>query len=147
MRRLLIVPFLALFAFLLPSAQAQDENGCQGNYVEYAQCLVKIVKQAKADLSETYQSVKQERSPDDRASLIKSQRAWITYRDAECNAEYALSSSRDFYHQCIIRLTRQRTAELVSPYGECRYPPPSDWREPPVVAVPIDLRSLPWLAR
>jgi len=49
-------------------------------------------------------------------SLLAAQRAWITYRDAECELDYAIWGSGSMRHiagtACIMQLTAERTIEL-----------------------------------
>lgn len=52
------------------------------------------------------------------ASLLKSQRAWIDYRDGQCDTEEASvqggTMAPTIYSSCMAELTRKRTEELKS---------------------------------
>jgi hypothetical protein len=54
-------------------------------------------------------------------NLREAEKMWIAYRDAACKAEYGLwgggSGGPDANTMCLVRLTRQRTAELKSDIG------------------------------
>ena len=140
---------LAFVVFWGASARAQDEKDCYRSDIETGQCLVNVLKSADADLKESYKYAyaKRDLSPRDRTNLVAAQRAWIVYRNAACKAEYAMAEDdKGFRTLCLIRLTKQRVAEVIDLYlvtHGCVEPPPSNFPEPPIVPVQMDLRSLP----
>lgn len=56
--------------------------------------------------------------PSAEASLLKAQRAWIDYRDGQCETEEAAvrggTKAPTVYSSCMAELTRKRTEELKS---------------------------------
>ena len=114
---------LVIGPFTIP-ARSQNDNGvCDGNTAEVTACLVEHYKTADADLNAIYQkAIKSatEYGSTDLANLKDAQRKWIAYRDAVCEAEFAL------YHggtaggpaklACLWRITDQRTHDLKEAY-------------------------------
>ena len=49
-------------------------------------------KKSDADLNRVYQESLKKLKPEQAAFLKKAQRAWLTYRDAECEADYKMSA-------------------------------------------------------
>ena len=74
--------------------------------------LNKAYKADMADLAD---------APDVKAALLKAQRAWIAFRDANCWAEaapYTTGSIQPLvFSSCMARLTRQRTKDLTQMTG------------------------------
>ncbi|KHS48831.1 MULTISPECIES: lysozyme inhibitor LprI family protein [Novosphingobium] len=58
-----------------------------------------------------------ERSPDDEARLRAAQRAWLTFRDAECEARWpfdlGVSLDKMLHINCLTNLTIERTEMLA----------------------------------
>lgn len=61
-----------------------------GATVDIADCFAKSGKQADTDLNRTYAQIISVLDTADRQRLQKAERAWVAYRDAACEAEYAL---------------------------------------------------------
>lgn len=97
--------------------------------VEYRQCLGRIDKLADAEMMRqwriTWVAVRNEdrnnrlekaNKPALTQSLLQSQRAWLRYRDAECNMVSDQAAGGTAYgelgSECSITLTRQRTGIL-----------------------------------
>ena len=117
---------LALLAALLPAlpAAAQKANGtksaaCDGTtQSEMNACAQGALQQADAALNATYRRLTARLAGAQPATngLVEAQRAWIRFRDAECDFAtigYEGGSIRPMLAaQCLEGLTRQRTAEL-----------------------------------
>ena len=108
-----------------PQAQL-DMNFCAELDFERADAeLNRIYRQEVADARRMDQEI--ERSVDQRptseAMLREAQRAWVTFRDAQCTYEgyqEARGGSMEpmVYHGCRARLTRERIAQLNPPAEE-----------------------------
>jgi len=114
---------LMIGLFTIP-ARSQNDNGvCDGNTAEVTACLVQHFKTADADLNAVYQkAIKSatEYGPTDLANLKDAQRKWIAYRDAVCEAEFALyqggTAGGPAKFACLWRITDQRTHDLKEAY-------------------------------
>src|SRR5215831_11881512 len=80
-------------------------------------------KRADADLNAAYQKAIKSATqygPTDLANLKDAQRKWIAYRDAVCEAEFALyhggTASGPAKSACLWRITDQRTHDLKEAY-------------------------------
>jgi len=134
---------LAFVVFWGMSARAQDEKDCYRSDIETGHCLIKVLKNADANLKESYKYARHYLPPQDRANLMTAQRAWMAYRNAACKVEYAMAGDdKKFRTLCLIRITKQRTAEIEDLYS-CVGPPSDNFPEAPIVPVQTDLRSLP----
>ena len=73
-------------------------------------------KAADTQLNVLYKMMLSKYDEQNKALLIASERAWITYRDAECKFETAPFSQGSiypmYYAQCLTDKTNQRIAEL-----------------------------------
>jgi len=74
-----------------------------------------------ADLNSVYQSALKRWNEDpQRAELRDAQRVWIAYRDATCKAEAGIYRGGTIMPsvslRCILRLSRQRIADLKDAY-------------------------------
>lgn len=88
--------------------------------VDTTDCFDREYKKADAELNRIYQLAftgLDEKAAD---NLRKAQRAWIVYRDAQCDAEYAKweggSGGPAAHLACLLRLTQLRTRELHKTY-------------------------------
>src|SRR5262249_18385612 len=114
---------LVVGLFTIP-ARSQNDNGvCHGNTAEVTACLVDHYKRADADLNAVYQkAIKSaaEYGPTDLANLKDTQRKWIAYRDAVCEAEFALYRAGPrggpTKSACLWRITDQRAHDLKKAY-------------------------------
>lgn len=94
-----------------------------GTTLEINECLLREVKAVDAKLNETYQRVLKEFSKPDvpghihyseaKSDLIEAQRAWIKYRDKDCNAVYALAVGASMRGQLSLQCTRSRTEQRI----------------------------------
>ncbi|MGC2695069.1 MAG: lysozyme inhibitor LprI family protein [Candidatus Angelobacter sp.] len=66
---------------------AQCENA--GTTAKTTNCMSKAYEKADVELNRTYKLAFKGLDPQQADNLKNAQRAWITYRDAQCNAEYA----------------------------------------------------------
>jgi uncharacterized protein YecT (DUF1311 family) len=110
-----------LFALaLLPStlaARAADDCG-DGTQMEINQCEADRAGDADDRLNAAYAKVVRQLGDDaaGKAALKKAQRAWIAFRDAEC--DFRTSGSEQgtiypaFYAGCLAEVTDARTADL-----------------------------------
>lgn len=95
-----------------PTQAAMTE--CAGKAYEHAdRKLNEIYKQAAARLADL---------PEVKASLTKAQRAWITFRDADCEFTNAQAGGGSLYatliNQCLTEATNQRLKTLQG-YLKC----------------------------
>src|SRR5690348_6812188 len=105
------------------AAAQDDEKKCCCTTYDTSVCLSKIRDSIDAELNKTYQtalSMTKKFGREDLENLKDAERKWIAYRDAACKAEYGLwgggSGGPNAHTMCVIRLTRQRTADLKSVY-------------------------------
>lgn len=78
------------------------------------QCVSEKTKVWDARLNETYQMLRQHLEPEERQALLKAQRLWIQYRDANCEFYFSGPGtiSRIASAECLRSMTQQRTCEL-----------------------------------
>jgi uncharacterized protein YecT (DUF1311 family) len=70
-------------------------------------------RQADRTLNQRYQQLRQTLSPQYRQQLETAELSWIAYRNSACEFE-ASRGQGDFRTQCLIRLTEQRTQQLIN---------------------------------
>ncbi|OWU68731.1 hypothetical protein ATO3_23585 [Marinibacterium profundimaris] len=111
---------IAALALCLP---AMAQAACPGDtQVEMNECAAAEYKAADAELNAAWKPAK---AFFDEAGhgedLLKAQRAWIAFRDANCQAEaapYTTGSIQPLvFSSCMERLTRQRTEDLKQMTG------------------------------
>ncbi|MGB9465479.1 MAG: lysozyme inhibitor LprI family protein [Candidatus Acidiferrum sp.] len=111
----LLVTFFALAG--TASAQCDDKK----TTLDISQCLKAELKKADTDLNRSYQQALKKLKTADAERLRKAQRAWIDYRDAHCKAEFELwdggTGGQVALPQCMLTLTKARTAEIEETYG------------------------------
>ena len=92
-----------LFLFILPGIAAAD---CEGSQSEMNRCADQQYRKQDRRLNELYKKL--EKTPE----LIRAQRAWIAFRDAECDweeAEYKEGSMYPMaYSYCLAAVTEER---------------------------------------
>jgi uncharacterized protein YecT (DUF1311 family) len=97
---------------------AQCENA--GTTAATTNCIADAYKKADAELNRIYKLAFKGLDVKATENLKKAQRAWIIYRDAQCDAEYAKwdggSGGPAAHLQCLYRLTQLRTRELHKTY-------------------------------
>jgi uncharacterized protein YecT (DUF1311 family) len=88
---------------------------------ELTKCLSDARDRADAKLNSVYKQIRGRLEGADAASLTKTQRLWIQYRDANCSAERDLyeggTAKYAVYFACLESLTRGRTRELQVTYA------------------------------
>jgi uncharacterized protein YecT (DUF1311 family) len=116
----------ALFMFSLAWASFAAGNCDQAqSTLELSGCKKVHLDKADAKLNKIYKKVLAEYSlPDDesitrsevRKRLLAAQKAWITFRDNDCEARYTIDASGSIrilsYLDCMIDKTEKRTVEL-----------------------------------
>ena len=99
-------------------ARAQCEDA--KSTLQINECFAKELKKAEAEVNKIYQLTIKKLQPEDVALLRKAQRAWLAYRDAQCEAEHALcgggTGGPAAWMSCKVELTHQRVAEIQSTY-------------------------------
>ncbi len=84
------------------------------------ECFAKELKKANSELNRVYQTTVKKLPPDDVALLRKTQRAWLVYRDSQCEAERALvgegTNAPATWMSCKLELTRKRATEIQTTY-------------------------------
>ena len=102
----------------LPSLALADGCDSPTTQADMTYCAVYQFKKDDAGLSQTYSDLKTyyAKIPAAKAGLLKAQRAWLAFRDAECALEAAGeaggSAQPMIYNQCLSRLTQLRTEQL-----------------------------------
>lgn len=105
---------------------AADPCATQRNTIEINQCAQQTQKDADRRLNEAYQALVKSlvpRGADDdtdyaavRKRLVEAQRAWITFRDSDCEAKLKFWESGTIrgavYQGCLTERTEQRIKEL-----------------------------------
>jgi len=84
------------------------------------ECLSKAKASSDARLNSLYQELKKRLEGDDLKRLIATERLWVQYRDANCEAERELyapgTGAGPAYLACLETMTRTRTKELRVTY-------------------------------
>ena len=115
----------ALFLLLLSTiyagegaAQCKDAVSTR----DMEDCAASEYKKADTELNRVYQETLKKLQPKDAQLLRKAQRAWLTYRDAHCDAQYQLYSGGSItpviLAQCRWTLTAQRAKEIKDSYSQ-----------------------------
>lgn len=117
------VRWLIMCLVLSGPLSAQCEN--KGTTADVTSCYGEEYKKADAELNRIYKSVLKDLNSADVPGLRKAQRAWVVYRDAQCNAEYALwgggtGGSAGHLH-CLLSLTQQRISYFKEFYQHSRF--------------------------
>ena len=113
------LPILAILmtAGATGAANAQDCNDAPIQ-AEMTECAAKAYEESDRKLNDTYGKVTSRLSdlPEVKASLTKAQRAWISFRDAECEFANAQAGGGTLYatliNQCLTEMTNQRIGSL-----------------------------------
>ena len=117
-RALCIAALLAACAPAAAAAQEDDEFCPEGRtQFEMNACAAEELNAADSVLNVAYQDLLREIEPERVELLRAAQRAWIRYRDAECDleaSEVGSGSLEPMVHAlCLAGLSRRRAAELV----------------------------------
>lgn len=102
---------LTLFGF---QASAREDCEVKINELEIAKCAESNFKEAEKTLNATYAELEKSKEHGDK--LRKAQRAWVSFRDAECeHRTQDQSGSRigfSWYYACMEEKTQLRAEEL-----------------------------------
>jgi len=136
---------LVIALFPVPAWSQDDDDGCEGTTADVTACLIQKYKRADVHLNAVYQEAiksANEYGPSDLANLKDTQRKWIAYLDAACEAELALfhggTAGGPTKLSCLLRLTDQRTHDLREAYrlSDDVSPVPGQAKEPTLVFKP-----------
>ncbi|OBA00392.1 hypothetical protein ADS46_11330 [Halomonas sp. G11] len=111
---------------LVSSSWVTADTGCANPTTQLAltECSAQAYQSADDELNEAYQSLvsKLEASPATLEKLRVAQRAWISFRDAECTLESSGveggSAQPMVRNGCLATLTKQRT-ERLREHAQC----------------------------
>jgi uncharacterized protein YecT (DUF1311 family) len=101
-----------------PQARAPElDGGCNDSRL-LSECLADAFLAADAELNKTYQAVlKAMTTKGARGRVREAQRAWIAFRDKECDVQVGPDDGGSLHgaqlSSCLARLTRQRSEQLA----------------------------------
>jgi len=117
MRRTLLSACLAVLA-ATTVARAQECDRSDDSQQMMNICAGEDYQAADARLNQAYQALIRSDDADDKKLLQAAQRAWISFRDAECAHSTAASSGGSIHamavSQCLTRLTNDRIKQLAA---------------------------------
>lgn len=114
---------LVLLLLLAPSAaparEQTEEDPCAPEAQRSSQlmaCAEREFKQASAELTRARAGLYADLEPPSRVKMRVTERAWLKYRQANCDAEASIYEGGTIQPlirlRCMVRVTRERTAEL-----------------------------------
>jgi uncharacterized protein YecT (DUF1311 family) len=127
MRSLLLLSFVSA-AMLAQQPQKgseqpakNEEDSCCCTTYDTNMCLSKVEEKVDKELNTVYErALKRWHDDPENAELRDAERTWIAYRDATCKAESGLYRGGTIMpsvgSRCILRVTRQRIADLKDAY-------------------------------
>lgn len=129
MKNIYLLLGLMTFVLAAPLAANADDLNCDDPQTTLAikQCLSAELGVADAALNRVYKAVREDQDDEANELLKTTQRAWITYRDAECDrmADVARGGTLAgvLVLSCHVDMTTSRTKELaINPIsGEVQY--------------------------
>ena len=117
MRRIFLSACLVLLAGA-SAARAQECDRGDDSQQMMNICAAEDYQAADAKLNQAYQDLISSDDADDKKLLQAAQRAWISFRDAECAHSTAASSGGSIHamevSQCLTRLTNDRIQQLAA---------------------------------
>lgn len=117
MRRLILSACLVLLA-AAPAARAEDCDRSDDSQSMMNICADADYQAADAKLNATYKDLVGRNDEASKKLLQTAQRAWISFRDAECAYSTADSQGGSIHpmevSQCLTELTNERTKQLTS---------------------------------
>lgn len=117
MRRIFLSACLVLLAGA-SAARAQECDRGDDSQQMMNICAAEDYQAADAKLNQAYQDLINSDDADDKKLLQVAQRAWISFRDAECAHSTAASSGGSIHpmedSQCLTRLTNDRIKQLAA---------------------------------
>lgn len=125
----------AVFLVLLLSQSAasaatiHDEEYCNENQAQMAECATERADAADAELNQLYKELMSQQAADSKQQLRDAQKAWIVFRDKQCAWEadqFKGGSMRSMiYSDCLRRLTIHRNTYFQTcGEGGCGGPKP-----------------------
>ncbi len=109
-----------LFAGLACAGTARGQCEDKVSTADMTQCYDAELKKADAELNRTYQEALGKLKGDNVTRLRTAQRAWVAYRDAQCQAAYKMFEGGTIaplaFTQCKTKLTQSRTKEIRQTY-------------------------------
>ncbi len=99
-----------------PAAAAKDaSNDCDGGTLQIVECIGKLTQEQDKRLNKAYQETLKDARAEQRDPLKTAQRAWVKYRDANCDYYHQGegSISRIEAEQCMYHMTKARADELT----------------------------------
>lgn len=107
-----------------PAAKADECDNATGGQAGLDQCYDKVFKKSDAELNKLYKQI-EARLKDDAATtklLVTAQRAWVAFRDSECNFQSAGASGGSIgpmiHSMCLDGLTQSRIKDFQG-YLKC----------------------------
>ncbi|MFE0755057.1 lysozyme inhibitor LprI family protein [Inquilinus sp. NPDC058860] len=119
-----LVALLAVAAAIPTSAGADECDNAQGGQAGLNECYGKAFKASDAELNKLYKEIEArlKDDPDTTKLLVTTQRAWIAFRDAECNfQESAVSGGTAapmIHSMCLDGQTKSRIEDFKA-YLNC----------------------------
>ncbi|CAN5322229.1 hypothetical protein BH10PSE7_BH10PSE7_42510 [soil metagenome] len=112
------VIFLTLFVLILSGPAAAEDCANAETQTALDECADQEFKAADAALNKAYKSIAKRLADDQdtRKLFVTAQKAWIEFRDAEC--EFSTSAASDgsiyamLYSNCLAGLSKKRTADF-----------------------------------
>ena len=122
-RLIVLLSFLVLVAAPTFSQHMNERDSPCANVVstsDSVKCLSRARVSSDAKLNSLYQEIRKRLEGDEADHLIATEKLWIQYRDANCEAERALyglgTGAGPAYLACLEAMTRERTKELRITY-------------------------------
>lgn len=115
-KRTILVAALAVMP--VSAANADDCDNAQGGQAGLNECYANVFKKSDAELNKLYKEIegRLKSNPDTTKLLITSQRAWVAFRDAECNFQSGGvsggSAAPMIYSMCLDGLTQSRIEDF-----------------------------------
>lgn len=106
-----------------PAFQACLDSPDGASTMGMVQCVGVELKVQDAALNAAWRALIADMTPDQKAGLQKAQRAWIAFRDADCQSRYSPdwgSMSTITANMCVLQRTVERTIELETFMPEFR---------------------------
>jgi uncharacterized protein YecT (DUF1311 family) len=127
----------------------ESSNGVTINMLE---CIDAETKRQDLRINKAYKTVMDQLTPERKKQLQQAQRAWITYRDANCQFYFdpdGGSLARVSANDCFMSATATRSKELEAMSGSPASPPsapPSAQSAPPAPSKPVANNTPPSLS-
>ena len=128
MKLVFALPFVVVTVSALPALAQQPKVNCKKaeTQMEMTYCAEQDFNAADKALNTQYQAARRAtkkwdkdaatEQPASDAALVKAQRAWVAYRDAQCESygyqSHGGSMEPQLIYDCSADLTRKRTTEL-----------------------------------